>query len=239
MKIICIINSMLLSVIIPVYNEINAIRKILEKVEKVPIKKEILIVDDCSTDGTREFLKKIKKKNYKIFFHKKNSGKGSAIITASKYISGEICIIQDADLEYNPNDYLKIINPILKKKFKVVYGSRILKKKKKILNRFTSFFRFFANFFLTSFSNFINKQNLTDAHTCYKAFETSLFRILNLKEKRFNFCPEVTTKLSNLKIEIFEVPIFYNGRTRHEGKKITFWDGLEAIFTILKYKYGF
>ena len=230
---------MILSVIIPVYNEINTLRKILEKIEKVPIEKEIIIVDDCSTDGTKEFLNKIKKKKYKIFFHKKNSGKGSAIITASKHLSGKICIIQDADLEYNPQDYLKIINPILNKEFKVVYGSRILNKKNKIYKTFTSSFRIFANFFLTTFSNFINKQNLTDAHTCYKAFEISIFKKLHLEEKRFNFCPEVTTKLSNLKINILEVPISYKGRTGAEGKKISFWDGFEAIFTILKYKYRF
>ena len=229
---------MIVTVIIPVFNEKNTILKIIKKVKSLKrLKKQLIIVDDNSNDGTKEILKKISKiKNDKIIFHKKNQGKGAAIITAKKFIKGDIVIIQDADMEYDPYDYYKLIKPIKNKKFLVVYGSRVLGKKRYNSKNFISKFRIFGNHMLTIFSNIINSQSLTDAHTCYKVFESKLFKKIDLKSKDFTFCPEVTTKLSNKNIEILEVPIKYKGRSSQEGKKIQFKDGFLAICSILKYK---
>jgi len=194
-------------------------------------------VDDFSTDGTREIIKKFKKKVNKIIYHKKNLGKGACIISAKRFVKGDVVIIQDSDLEYNPQDYKKLIAPILSGKYSVVYGSRVLNKSNNIRNtEFISNFRIFGNYLLTLISNFLNNQKLTDAHTCYKVFKKDIFLNIRLKEKGFNFCPEVTTKVSNLKIEILEVPISYRGRTAEEGKKIKFYHAIEAFLTIVKYK---
>jgi glycosyltransferase involved in cell wall biosynthesis len=229
---------MKLSIIIPVYNEKKTILKIIKKINKIKISKEIIIIDDCSKDGSREIIKKINQKNIKKIFHSKNLGKGAAIISAKKshFICGDIVIIQDADLEYYPEDYKKLIKPIINEKFKVVYGSRVLNKKRYFSKNFSSIFRIFANHILTIFSNFINNQNLTDAHTCYKVFDKFIFKKISLSEKGFAFCPEITTKLSNKNILIKEIPIRYKGRNFTEGKKIKFSDGLDALFTIIKYK---
>jgi len=229
----------MLSIIIPVYNEVQTIEKILLKIKKIKdIKKQIIIVDDGSTDGTSEKLKKIKSKFKidKIIFNKKNKGKGYAIKLAQKKISQKFTIIQDADLEYNPKDYHKILRVLKKSKYKVVYGSRILNTNHFKKNNFTSNIRLFANHFLTITSNIINSQNLTDAHTCYKAFDSNIFKKLNLCENGFSFCPEVTTKISNLGLDIFEVKISYNGRDYKSGKKISFMDGFDALWTLIKYK---
>ncbi len=231
---------MKLNVIIPVFNEKKTILKLYRKVQKIKgYKKKIIIVDDGSTDGSSEKIKKkILSRNVKIFFHKKNLGKGAAIKTASKSLNGDIVIIQDSDLEYNPNDYHKLLKPFKNKKIQVVYGSRVLNK-----NRYSfkfslaTNFRVFGNYILTSFSNFINRQKLTDAHTCYKVFRINVFKKLNLKENDFAFCPEVTTKLSNKKIKIFEVPISYKGRGYREGKKIGIYDAIRVITVILKNKF--
>jgi len=230
---------MVLTIIIPVYNEIKTINAILEKIISIKkIKKQIILVDDFSTDGTREIIKKsYENKINKVIYHKKNLGKGAAIISAKKYINGDIVIIQDADLEYNPKDYLKIIKPIIKKNVQVVYGSRVLGKRRYGSKNFTSKFRIFSNHVLTIFSNFLYNQKLTDAHTCYKAFESVLFKKINLKERDFAFCPEVTAKVSKKNIKIFEVPISYKGRSYEQGKKISFYDGLRAILVLLKYKF--
>jgi glycosyltransferase involved in cell wall biosynthesis len=229
----------MLSIIIPVYNEVKTIDKVIFKIKKLSkIKKQIIIVDDGSTDGTTNRLKKLKKQ-YKIdniIFCKKNKGKGHAIKLGKKKIKQKFTIIQDADLEYDPKDYLKILKVLMKNKYRVVYGSRVLNTKRYSNNNFTSNMRVFANHVLTIVSNLINSQNLTDAHTCYKAFDTKVFRKINLKENGFSFCPEVTTKVSNLKLQIFEVKISYRGRDYKSGKKISFIDGFAALWTLIKYK---
>ena len=232
-------NQTVLSIIIPVYNEKKTIEEIIEKILLVKnIKKEIIIIDDCSNDGTREILKeKISKKVDKIFYHDQNLGKGAAIKSAQRIVSGDIVIIQDADLEYSPNDYFELINPIISEKTMVVYGSRVLGKKRYNNKNFTSNFRIFGNHFLTILSNFINNQKLTDAHTCYKVFKSEIFQKIKLEENDFSFCPEVTTKLSNKNIGIIEVPISYNGRGLKDGKKIRFYDAIKALIVLLKYKY--
>tara|TARA_Y100000590_G_scaffold459175_2_gene615614 strand:- start:6233 stop:6928 length:696 start_codon:yes stop_codon:yes gene_type:complete len=229
---------MKLTIIIPIYNEINTIDIILKKIFNLKINKQIIVVDDASVDGTKKKILNYKKKIDKIIFHKKNLGKGGAIKSAKKFIKGDMVIIQDADLEYNPKDYKKMINYLKKNNFKVLYGSRVLNKNAfQNLQNFSHVVRIWGNLFLTSFSNIINKQNLTDAHTCYKLFDAKIFKKINLKENGFSFCPEVTTKLSNMNIKIHETEINYKGRTYEQGKKIKATDGVHAIYTILKYKF--
>ena len=230
---------MKITVIIPVFNELKTVRTIIDKILNLKdLDIQIILVDDFSTDGTRELIEnELSKKVDKVLFHSSNKGKGSAIISAKKFIKGNIVIIQDGDLEYDPKDYYQLIKPILDNSYKIVYGSRVLGKGRYRTNKFTSLFRIFCNHILTIISNFINSQNLTDAHTCYKVFKSEVFNEIILEENGFNFCPEITTKVSNLGIKIFEVPINYNGRTHKEGKKIKFIDGFEAILTIIKYKF--
>lgn len=228
----------MLSVIIPVFNEKNTILKIIKKIENLKdLDKEIIIVDDCSNDGTKEILLNLSNSKYKIYFHKKNIGKGGAIKTAKKYISGQIVIIQDADLEYDPRDYYKIIRPIENKSFQVVYGSRVMGKNRYSLKNFSSVYRIFFNHLLTIISNLLNSQKLTDAHTCYKAFDSEVFNSIELEEDGFSFCPEITTKIGLKNIKIKEVPIEYFGRSYKEGKKIKLSDGIKALLTLIKYRY--
>ena len=232
-----------ISIIIPCFNEKDTIIKIINKII-LSLKNhnfksyEILIVDDGSSDGTTEIIKEnfSIKHNFKVFFHDKNLGKGAAIKTAKKNSSGDIIIIQDADLEYDPNDYEKLLKPIIDGNFKVVYGSRVLNKERYKISGFNSKVRIFGNHFLTIISNFLNKQNLTDAHTCYKVFHRDLFDLITLEENDFAFCPEVTSKISNLGFKIHEVPISYNGRSYKEGKKIKTTDALKALKTLIKYR---
>jgi dolichol-phosphate mannosyltransferase len=232
-----------LTIIIPCYNEKKTIIKIINQIKNLKrIKKQIILVDDDSNDGTKQLIKtKLQHKVDKIIFHKFNKGKGAAIISAIKYIKGNLVIIQDADLEYNPKDYVKLIKPFSNDKTKVVYGSRVLGRKKNInifnLNDFSKNFRIFGNFVLTKISNFINNQSLTDVHTCYKIFRKDIFLKLKIMEKDFSFCPEVTTKLSKFSYQIIEIPIDYNGREIKDGKKIRFTDAFRALKTIIKYKY--
>ncbi len=230
---------MKLTIIIPVYNEINTINILLKKVIEVGIDKQIIVVDDFSSDGTREIIiKNFENKIDKLILHEKNLGKGAAIISAKKYINGDFVIIQDADLEYDPDQYILFLNELKKKKIDALYGSRVLKKKKfNNTQNFSHKIRIWGNIFLTSVSNLINRQNLTDAHTCYKMVRADIFKSIPLKEKGFAFCPELNTKLSNMGIKIIEMPINYNGRTYDEGKKISAVDGLIAIKTLFKYKY--
>ena len=231
-----------LSIIVPCFNEkktlVSIIDRVLLSLSNNNFKSyEILIVDDGSTDGTTEMVKEIFsiKNNFKTFFHHKNLGKGAAIKTAKNFLSGDIIIIQDADLEYDPNDYEKLLKPIVDGNFKVVYGSRVLNKDRYKISGFNSKVRIFGNHFLTIISNFLNKQNLTDAHTCYKVFHKELFDLITLEENDFAFCPEVTSKISNLGFKIHEVPISYNGRSYKEGKKIKTTDALKALKTLIKY----
>ena len=225
------------TIIIPVFNEKNYIDKIIKKVKSnVYFNKQIIVVDDCSSDGTREIIKKIKNID-KIIFHKRNLGKGAAIKSAIPYIKGSIVAIQDADLEYNPTDLNKLIKIMISNNSRVIYGSRVLNKKRYNSDLFISNFRTLGNHVLTIISNFLNNQNLTDAHTCYKIFKFDIFMQLNLQENDFAFCPEVTTKISLLNEKIKEVPISFKGRTVGEGKKIQFYDAIRALITILKYRY--
>ena len=232
-----------LSIIIPCYNEKKTIIKIVNKIKTLKrIKKQIILVDDGSNDGTRQLIKqKLQNKVDKIVFHKINKGKGAAIISSIKYIKGNLVIIQDADLEYNPKDYVKLIKPFSNNRIKVVYGSRVLGRTKNInifnLNDFSMNFRIFGNFILTKISNFINNQSLTDVHTCYKIFRRDVFLKLKITEKDFSFCPEVTTKLAKFSYQITEIPISYKGREIKDGKKIKFTDAISALNTIIKYKY--
>ena len=215
---------MVLTIIIPVYNEIKTINAILDKILSIKnIKKQIILVDDFSTDGTREIIKKsYEKKINKVVYHKNNPGKGAAIISAKKHVNGDIVIIQDADLEYNPKDYLKIIKPIINKKVQVVYGSRVLGKNRYSSKNFTSKFRIFSNHVLTVFSNFLYNQKLTDAHTCYKAFNSDLFKKINLKEKDFAFCPEVTAKIQKKKLKFLKFLLVIKGEVIRKVRKFLF-----------------
>jgi glycosyltransferase involved in cell wall biosynthesis len=231
---------MKLSVIIPCYNEKKTIKKIIDKIFLQKINLEIILVDDGSDDGTVNVIKNYKKDSrIKKVFHLKNKGKGAAIKSASKFISGDIVLIQDADLEYNPKDYKKILNKFKEdKNVKVVYGSRALNKNnyqgKMTLMRLI---RIIGNKMLTLFSNSINSQNLTDAHTCYKSFRVNAFQKIILEEDDFSFCAEVNAKLSRMNINIEEVPISYSGRTIAEGKKIKFIDIFLAIKATIRHRF--
>jgi len=225
------------TIIIPVFNEKNYINEIINRIKKnISFAKQIIIIDDCSSDGTKKIIKKIKNID-KIIYHKKNLGKGAAIKSAIPYIKGSIVAIQDADLEYNPADLNKLIKIMISNNSRVIYGSRVLNKKRYNSDIFISNFTTFGNHVLTIISNFLNNQKLTDAHTCYKVFKSDIFMKLNLQENDYAFCPEVTTKISLLNESIKEVPISYKGRTVVEGKKIQFYDAIRALITILKYKY--
>ncbi len=226
---------MKLSVIIPVFNEKSTIKEIIKRVLAVKIPKEIIIIDDYSTDGTREILKKIKNQNIKIIFHEKNRGKGRAIRTGIKHISGDIVIIQDADLEYDPQDYLKLAEPIKKGETKVVYGTRFPKGRESpsvLRNPF-----FLGNRILTIMSNILYNAKITDEPTCYKVFDSKALKSINLKCERFEFCPEVTAKVRKKGFEITEIPITYYPRSVEEGKKLKWKDGFEAIWALIKYRF--
>jgi len=227
---------MRLSIIIPVYNEKNTILKILSKIDGVflgDIEKEIIVVDDGSDDGTREILNNLTGK-YKIIFHEKNQGKGMAIRTGLKYTSGDWIIIQDADLEYDPNDYIKLLNFAKENNAQAVYGSRTSNLKRGVMS---GLIYALGGLFVTFLTNILYKTNLTDEATCYKLFKTDLIKNIPLNCERFEFCPEITAKVAKRGIKIFEIPINYYPRHKKEGKKINWKDGLEAIWTLIKYKF--
>ena len=237
---------MKLSIIMPVYNEENTLRKILEKVRSVDIEKEIIIVDDGSTDGTKEILKAIKtikNRNTKIIYHTGNMGKGAAIKTGLKHITGDIIVIQDADLEYDPQDYHKLIGPIVNGESRVVYGSRILGRKGKSYLRYYLKKNFLAlryhlgSRLLTGVVNLLYHAEITDLYTCYKVFDTKVLKGTKLNCKGFEFCPEVTAKMKKQGYKIYEVPISYYPRSIKEGKKITWKDGLKGLHVLIKYRF--
>ena len=224
---------MKLSIIIPVYNEISSIQKVIEEVKKSCSNKdkEIIIVDDYSTDGTRQFLENLKDPQIKVLFHSKNMGKGACINTAKEYITGDIVIIQDADLEYSPQDWPSLIKLIEEGYADVVYGSRFLGP-----HRVFAFWHYFANKFLTFLTNILYDTILTDMETGYKAFKAEVLTKINIKSKRFDFEPEITAKIFKKKFRVYEVPITYRGRTYKEGKKITWKDAFWAIWALIKYR---
>tara|TARA_A100001015_G_C14969571_1_gene704512 strand:- start:828 stop:1532 length:705 start_codon:yes stop_codon:yes gene_type:complete len=229
-----------LSILIPCYNEKYNIKKILIRIANQKISKELIIIDDGSTDGTQLILKKLELKKFsikKIIYKKKNEGKGSAINSGKKFINGKYVIIQDADLEYNPKDYHLIIKKFNENKnIKCVYGSRVLGVAKRYRPKeVVFFFTVLANKMLTYLNNILNKQNLTDAHTCYKAFDSKIFKKIEIESKGFEFCPEITSKISNLGEKIYEVPIEYHARTYKQGKKIKLLDAFKALYAIFKY----
>jgi glycosyltransferase involved in cell wall biosynthesis len=224
---------MLLSVIIPVYNEKDTIKEAIEKISLIDIPKEIIVVDDYSYDGTREALAEIKRDEVKVFYHQRNKGKGAAVRTGLGHVTGDIVIIQDADLEYDPREYPNLIKPILEGKADAVYGSRFLGGPHRVL----FFWHYVGNKIITTFSNMLSNLNLTDMETGYKAFRVDVIRSLNLKSNRFGFEPEVTMKLAKSKYRIYEVSISYWGRDYSEGKKITWKDGAAALWHILRFRF--
>ncbi len=225
---------MKLSIIIPCYNERQTIADLVAAVKRAPIaSKEIIIVDDGSTDGTQETLKSLREDEVVVLFHNKNQGKGAALRTGFKSASGDICIVQDADLEYDPQELPIVIGPIVDGKADVVFGSRFQGGRP---HRVVYFWHRMGNGFLTLLSNIFSDLNLSDMETCYKAFRREVIQSINLKENRFGFEPEVTAKVSRKQgIRIYEVGISYYGRTYEEGKKIGWKDGARAIYCILKY----
>lgn len=231
---------MFLSIIIPVYNEEHTIIQILKRVnfQKKFIKLEIIVSDDGSTDKTKNLIINNSHLYDKLVINDKNIGKGHAIKKALNLVEGEVILIQDADLEYDPNDYKKLLEPIENKITNVVYGSRVLNynNRYQATNTFISIIRIFGNHVLTLISNILNQQNLTDAHTCYKVFKTSVINKIELQHNDFSFCPEITTKISNIGEKIIEVPVRYKGRSFAEGKKISFTDAFIAFYTIIKFK---
>ena len=222
-----------LSVIIPCYNEINTIEQVISNVKNTSIKsKQIIIIDDFSTDGTREFLNTLEDESIKVVLQNSNQGKGAAIAKGINFASGDISIIQDADLEYDPNEYEKLINPILNDRADVVFGSRFQGAEP---HRVVYFWHRIGNGFLTLLSNIMTDINLTDMETCYKAFRTEILKSITIREKRFGFEPEITAKVARMRCRIYEVGISYFGRTYEEGKKIGWKDGVRAIWCIIKY----
>lgn len=223
---------MKLSVVIPVYNEKDTILKIFEEVKAVNLEKEIILVDDFSTDGTREILQSLSENGTRVFFHEHNKGKGAALRTGFGHVTGDIIIVQDADLEYDPRQYPKLIQPIIDGKADVVYGSRFVTGD---YRRVLFFWHSVGNRFLTLLSNLLTNLNLTDMETCYKAFRREVLERITIEEDRFGFEPEITAKIAKLNLRIYETGISYSGRSYKEGKKIGWKDGISALRCILKY----
>ena len=226
-----------LSIVIPCYNEKETILALLKKVEAADIgdvEKEIIVVDDCSTDGTRELLRS-NGIAHKVILHERNSGKGAALRTGFEQITGDVVIVQDADLEYDPNDYRKLIEPILKGEAQVIYGSRYHYRREDGRSSGTLFF--YGGQVVTWFTNILYGSHLTDEPTCYKVFSAELLKSIPLQCTRFEFCPEVTAKILKRGIKIKELPISYYPRTTEQGKKINWRDGVEAIWTLVRFRF--
>jgi glycosyltransferase involved in cell wall biosynthesis len=222
---------MKLSVIIPVYNEVGTIEEIIERVKQVPFEKEIIVVDDGSTDGTSDLLKKKRDDGVTVLFNEPNQGKGAAIRTAIPHISGDIAIIQDADLEYHPSEYPRLIAPILEGRADVVYGSRFLGGPHRVL----FFWHAVGNRIITTLSNMLTDLNISDMETGYKVFRAEVLKRIKIESNRFGFEPEITAKIAKMGCYIFEIPISYWGRDYSQGKKISWKDGLAALYWIIKY----
>lgn len=223
---------MKLSVIIPVFNEKSTLKTIIDRVQAVNIEKEIIIVDDFSTDGTRDIYPQFKDENIKVILQKNNKGKGSAVSTGIAAASGDYVIIQDADLEYDPQDFLKLIVPIISGQAKVVYGSRFKGK-----HSFSTLSHKWGNKLLTGITNFLYASAITDMETCYKLMPAALAKSLNIKSKKFDMEPEITAKILKQGYKILELPISYKGRAFNEGKKISWKDAFSAIWTLIKYRF--
>ena len=225
---------MKLSVVIPVYNEKNTLGEVLRRVQMVDLPKEVIIVDDCSTDGTREFLQGLTPSDdLTIVLQPRNAGKGAALRAGFRRVRGDIVVVQDADLEYDPSEYAILIQPILAGKADVVYGSRFLGGPHRVL----LFWHSVGNRILTTLSNMMTDLNLTDMETCYKVFRADVLERIELREDRFGFEPEFTAKIARARCRVYEVPISYSGRDYSEGKKIGWKDGVAALYFIVKYRF--
>ena len=229
---------MKLSVTIPVYNEQSTILDILKRVCEAAlpdgVEREIVVVDDCSTDGTRDILKGLELPGVRVVFHDKNQGKGAALKTGFNHCTGDMVLVQDADLEYDPAEYFKLIAPILAGKADVVYGSRFAGGE---AHRVLYFWHYVANRVLTTLSNAFSDLNLTDLETCYKVFRKDALDGIEIKSDRFGFEPEITAKMIKAKKRLYEVPISYYGRTYEEGKKITWKDGFKAVAALIRFRF--
>lgn len=227
-----------LSVIVPVFNEEKTIQKIIQKIKSTKLKnisKEIIVVDDFSIDATRDILRKINDNSVKIYYHAKNCGKGTAIKTGLKNATGNIILIQDADLEYDPKEYPMLLKPIIENRAKVVYGSRIEVIRKNIKDMYK--LHYVGNLFLTFVTNLLYGSRITDMETGYKVFRREVIKNINLRANRFDFEPEITAKILKKGYKIEEVPISFVGRKFNEGKKITWVDGIKAIYYLIKYRF--
>jgi glycosyltransferase involved in cell wall biosynthesis len=224
--------SVKLTVVIPVYNEKETLQTIVQRVQAVPIEKEIVIVDDNSTDGTKEILKNMQGEGIEVLYHETNRGKGAALRTGFQHASGDWVIVQDADLEYDPQDYLKLLQPILEGTADVVYGSRFAGQNRNMMSLHR-----FGNQFLTFVTNVLYGTSITDMETCYKLFKAQLVKDIKIECNRFNFEPEITAKILRRKLRIVEIPISYSGRKSSEGKKITWRDGFAALWALFKYRF--
>ncbi len=223
---------MTLSVVMPVYNERRTIEEIITRVQRVDLEKELVIIDDYSTDGTREYLQTLDEDGIKVVFHEYNQGKGAALQTGFQHVSGDVVVIQDADLEYNPEEYHLLLRPILDGRADVVYGSRFLTGAER---RVLYFWHSLGNKFLTFLSNMVTDLNLSDMETCYKMFRAEILQQITIEQKRFGFEPEFTIKMARLKCRVYEVGISYSGRDYSEGKKISWKDGFGVLWCLLKY----
>jgi len=223
----------LLSVVIPAYNERRTIEEILRRVKATPYRKEIIVVDDASTDGTRELLQALHDPEVRVFFHDRNRGKGAALRTGFAQVRGDIVIIQDADLEYDPHDYGRLLKPILDGHADVVYGSRFLGGPQRV----HLFWHRAGNWLVTLLSNMMTNLNLTDMETCYKVFRRDVLRQITIRSDRFGVEPELTAKVARLGCRVYEVPISYYGRDYAEGKKITWKDGIAALWHIFRFRF--
>lgn len=231
-------NPPTLSILMPVYNEVRTIKEIIQRVEAVDlgdVRKELIIVDDGSKDGTRDVLKELSQTSaYKVYFHGQNMGKGAALRTALTYATGDIILIQDADLEYDPAEYSDLIKPIMEGRADVVYGSRMTGGK---VGRAFNLLHYIGNKVLTLITNILYNSILSDMETCYKVFRADVIKNIQIRSNKFDFEPEITAKVLKRKYKLYEMPISYYGRDFSEGKKITWRDGFAAIWALIKYRF--